>query len=237
MKSLTISNRLFSESVWQRMFETSAIRLEEKRASFFKSMASLENLRETADYDTGSITSASAWALYCTAYYFQPLTTLEIGTFIGRSTLSIAMGMDDAGISGGTIHTCDLSNDIKLPEATKTKITQYPKQSSTDMLKTLIATLGQTNKFEMIHIDGRLQDQDCKFLDKIRSPEMIIALDDYESLEKGVANHMNLKDAGILEHYQFVYPTSEALLQKFGFKDHSTTALLLPEFLIQHTSQ
>ncbi len=237
MTPLTISTRLLSEAVWQRIFEASAPRLEANRDIFYKSIGELEGLRQTADYNTGSITTASAWVLYSLAFYFQPRTVLEIGTFIGRSTLSMAMGMDHAGTNDGTIHTCDLSNDIELPDITRTKIVQYPMQSSTDMLQTLTALTEQAAQFDMAHIDGRLQASDHALLDKLRSPDMIIALDDYEGLEKGVANHMNMKAAGILEHYLFVYPASEGLLQKFGFKDHSTTGLLLPKTLIQFTSQ
>ena len=58
----------------------------------------------------------------------------------------------------------------------------------------------------MIHIDVRLQDQDFKLLDKIRSPEMIVALDDFEGLEKGMANYTKMHDKGLLESYQLVYP-------------------------------
>ena len=50
--------------------------------------------------------------------YFQHRTTLsqkvlEVGTFIGKSTYSMALG-SDLSLSKTIIHTCDFSNNISV---------------------------------------------------------------------------------------------------------------------------
>ena len=63
----------------------------------FRVLLSLEELRQNADYNTGSISTSSAWALYSVTSLFQPRMVLEVGTFIGKSTMSMAIAMDDSG--------------------------------------------------------------------------------------------------------------------------------------------
>src|SRR5262249_16837355 len=72
MRTIDISIRLLSEAVWKRILEASAYRLVEKKEKFFETMASLEALRQQAEYDTGSISTASAWILYSLSFYFRP---------------------------------------------------------------------------------------------------------------------------------------------------------------------
>lgn len=198
-------------------------------------MASLEALRKTADYNTGSISAASAWALYSLVGYFGPQRILEIGTFIGKSTLAMALAADDFGIST-EIHTCDMSNSIELPAHAKTRIIQYQKHTSTQMLEKLIAA-NSGGKFEMLYLDGRLQNEDFPFLEKLCSPRVIVVCDDFEGHEKGVANLINARNGGLLPQHILIYPPPEPLLQKFGFCDHSTTAFVLPQAALRLTAQ
>ena len=209
----------------------------ELRSLRYKRLLKSFELRASADYNTGSIPAASAWLLYSVAYAFQPQFVLEIGTFIGRSTVSLALGIADSGVQGGEIHSCDWSNDIELPSLASTSIIQYPKQSSLDMLTKIAMNPGTDKKFELMHLDGRIQDDDFQTLEKITSPDVIFALDDFEGMEKGVINYMKLREFGLLNSYHLVYPPTGTLLRRFGFNTPSTTALLIPGESISYTLQ
>ena len=51
----------------------------------FSELLNLEKLRKKADYNTGTISNAAAWCLYCIVKYFSPKNIMEIGTFIGKA--------------------------------------------------------------------------------------------------------------------------------------------------------
>ena len=48
-----------------------------------------------ADYNTGSISFAGSWSLYSWSKYFEPCKIVEVGTFIGKSTWSMAKALDE----------------------------------------------------------------------------------------------------------------------------------------------
>lgn len=236
MKPLEISTRLLSEAVWKKLFEASASRYLEKQQEFFRLMASLEALRGQAAYNTGSITTAAAWSLYALAHYFGPRRMLEVGTFIGKSTLALALGADDAG-TGIDLHTCDMSNQLTLPRASKCAIRQYPGKSSTAMLAEIAAQERADGPFDLLYLDGRLQAQDFPLLAQICSPDLVVALDDFEGVEKGVANLINIRSHQFVPSHLLIYPCAESLLRQFGFMDHSSTALLIPQQALRLTAQ
>ena len=74
------------------MFED--IKKETTQTDFFKNIDSLDNLRDQSSYNTGSISSTTAWLLYSTTLFFKPEKILEIGSFIGKSTFSMAYAAD-----------------------------------------------------------------------------------------------------------------------------------------------
>ena len=158
MRTVDLSFRLLSEAVWQRVLEASAFQLQSKRTWFFETVAKQDELRKHADYNTGSISASSSWLLYSLAIYFRPTLVAEVGTFIGKSTLSIALGLDEV-TTHGEIHTCDASNAIDLPTVAKTKIVQYKKTNSTEMFGRLTGG-GHTGKIDFLMLDGRLQPGD-----------------------------------------------------------------------------
>jgi hypothetical protein len=135
---IRLSVRLFSKIFWEIMFSQSDELISEKN-TLLNRLKPLEDLRLNAKYNTGSITFGSAWCIYLAAKYFKVKKVIEIGTFIGKSTISIASAMDEHAIDG-VVHTCDFSNDIKLPWNGKTKIYQYPMASSNQMLQKLSGT-------------------------------------------------------------------------------------------------
>jgi predicted O-methyltransferase YrrM len=234
--NISISHKIMSSVTWGRILENSSFILSYEKENFYRQLDELENLRVNAAYNTGSISASTAWLLFSTSYYFKSKKVIEIGTFIGKSTIAIAMGMhkefDDC-----EIHTCDASNDIKLPNVKNVKITQYPKLGSSEMLQSLEANASNNGIFDLIHIDGRLMPNDYKPLKKILSDKAIIVIDDFEGVEKGVINAINLKNNGFEEDYFLVYPPEEKLLKKYGLSSSSTTGLLLPKKIITLSAQ
>ena len=112
---------------------------------------------------------------------------MEIGTFIGKSSWSMAKAQDDGYIENSYLVTCDFSNDINIPWGGKTKFKQYKKQSSTNML--------QQEKVspDLVFIDGRMQNEDLILFEKLLHKDTVILLDDFEGVEKGVINYMVFK--------------------------------------------
>lgn len=235
MRSINLSTHVLSDVMWSRVFENSASRRLESGAEFFRTLGSLDALRDKAQYKTGSISTAAQWALYSLAYLWQPQLVLEVGTYIGKSTIALALGADASRIDC-EIHTCDASNTFDLPKCSKARVVQYPGSPSTQMLTEMVED-GFAGKVELMHIDGRIGKDDIALMARLAAPDAIIALDDFEGIEKGVANLFNLRAAKVFaEHFAF-NPPSERLLQQWGIHDRCTTCLLVPRELIRFTAQ
>ena len=130
------------------------------------------------------------------------------------------------------IATCDDSNDIKLPWNGNTKINQYGLSSSTIMME------NEKEKFDFIFLDGRLQKEDMKFLDKLCHEKTIFVLDDFEGIEKGVANLMALQSIPNFKRYFLIRPPSSSFLKKINpFSETCPTAVFLPLSLIVFVNQ
>jgi predicted O-methyltransferase YrrM len=178
----------------------------------------LERLRAQADYNTGSISDTDAIDLQHIVSHFQPMVVAEVGTFIGRSTAAMALAMP----KGGVIHTCDASNAIALPELNPdVQVVQYPRKGSTEMFEGLISAKA---KVDLFYIDGRLSPKDTRLVWELAHDKTVIVLDDFEGVEKGVANAMLLLQQ--FPNYALVYP-----------RDIGKTAMMLPSGLLQFTAQ
>lgn len=234
MRNLNLPVRLLSDAVWRILFETLAFEAAHKD-SFLAKLHSLEALRTSADYDTGSISTISAWSLYAATRTFQPETILEVGTFIGKSTIAMGIGAD-TGKAPCTIHTCDFSNDIKLPALCKSAIVQYVKKSSSQMIAEMHAQ-NLAGTVDFIHLDGRLQDQDFQPLAALCKPTAVFAFDDFEGIEKGVVNYSKALESGLFPSRVLIPPCSADVARAFGFVDVSRTALWMPNKLINLTAQ
>lgn len=235
MRTIDLSTRLLSEAVWGRIFEHSAARYRDEGRGLFDALGGLDALRVKAQYNTGSIGTAAQWALYALANLWSPAVVAEVGTFIGKSAVSIARGCDAAGIESA-IHTCDMSNTFELPVLSRSRVIQYPGSASTQMLSEMVED-GLVGKVDLFHIDGRLSKEDVGLMLQLASPDAIVALDDFEGIEKGVANLFNLRAAGAFSGHCTIYPPSETLLRRFGFWDHALAALLVPRNLLRFTAQ
>ncbi len=120
---------------------------------------------------------------------------------------------------------------VKVPQAA---LVQYPKQSSTQMFKSLA---DENVKLDLLHLDGRLTDEDMALLPQLVKDQTLFTLDDFEGLEKGVANAQRLMHTlGNVAHF-LIYPPERDTLAHFGLRDGCTTAMLLPRCLFQITVQ
>lgn len=235
MRSINLSSFVISEAMWFRIFEHAMPRWMDSSGPLFKALGSLDVLREKAQYQTGSISTASQWALYSLAYYWRPAVVAEVGTFIGKSTIAMALGAD-AGRMGCEVHTCDMSNNIDLPVSAQARVVQYPGSGSTQMFGEMVED-GYAGRVQLMHIDGRLTREDIVLMAQLAAPDALIALDDFEGTEKGVANLFNIRAAKALGTHMLFYPPGEALLQRLGLHDRSTTAVLVPRDSVQFTAQ
>jgi len=230
MNKFRLSSRLFSYVFWESILSSTDIN-DGKREKLFQELSSLEKLRKKADYNTGSISNAASWCLYCIVKYFRPQNIMEIGTFIGKSSWSMARAQDDEGIVNGYLATCDFSNDISIPWNGRTKIKQYKKQSSTNMLNL------EEKCPDLIFIDGRIQNEDLLLLENLLTKNTIILIDDFEGIEKGVVNYMNLKKLKACNNHFLIYPCERLKLKEFGENSYSSTAVMLPNNFIELVAQ
>jgi hypothetical protein len=226
---IRLSPRVLSDLFWNAVLVLDEERGREKAALLTRNEA-LEPLRDLAEYKTGSISFAQSWLLYSVVRYFQFRRAVEIGTFIGRSASAIGSGMDDAGVQG-EIFTCDFSNSMPLPWSGRSTLRQFPKTSSTDMLKQL------EGEFDFVFLDGRLSNDDLPLLDARITDATVIGIDDFEGMEKGVANLFSLARISKLQRHYLLYPPSEALLARHGFSSYSLMAILLPVSMFEFAKQ
>lgn len=235
MRTLDISTRLLSEAVWTRIFENSAARHLDTGSTFFQTLGRLDALREQAQYKTGSISTSAQWTLFSLCYLWRPAVVVEVGTYIGKSTIAMALGADAASVEA-ELHTCDMSNTFSLPVLSQSRVIQYPGSSSSQMLSEM-AEDGYQGRVQLFHIDGRLAKEDIGLMSQVASADAVIALDDFEGMEKGVANLFNLRASGAFASHVTLYPPSEQLLRGLGFWDHGSCGLLIPRELIRFTAQ
>lgn len=179
-----------------------------------------EGLRDQATYNTGSLHREDMRDIMDIVAYFRPTLIAEVGTFIGRSTYSLAVGAGDKA----TVYTCDASNNIQLPPMPEkaARVVQFPNTTSTDMFRALLNDKNLGRKIDLFYIDGRVSEEDRALMAQLSNDRTIIVLDDFEGVEKGVANGMLLGEAKHL----LIYPRRGA-----------KTAVLLPAAMLKLTAQ
>ena len=218
MKKYGITHYEIGEAFWKRVFE-SAEAFSYRKDELKKTLALQDSLRPKADYNTGSIDSCTEWALYSIISYFRPKTILEIGTFIGKSTISMALALDHMGCPG-LIQTCDHSNGFDIGWSGKTKIIQNFKTNSTEMLLKINTTQ------DLLFVDGRLNDADLRILQTENFQNTVIIFDDTLGTEKGVVNQV-LVDQNIKDRVTISPPSSD-ILKTYNFYFPSVVSLSLP---------
>jgi len=197
---------------------------------FFDTISGLELNRVKAAHDTGSINNSNAWCLYSLTRYFKPTIIAEVGTFIGRSTISMDEALQDVYVRDAVIHTCDAASDISLDQYASCNIVQYPKKMSTEMLQAI------TSKVDMFFLDGRIVPEDVDLILGLSHNSSVIVLDDFEGTEKGVANFMALARLTQMGYTVF-YPPDSNTLSKYGLFEYSNLAMIVPYNIIRFTNQ
>jgi len=210
MKDFLISRIAFSDFFWERIGYGRPLTLAQE--------AACQALYDQADYQTGSLTEHDVRDVSALANAFTPATVCEVGTFVGRSTYALANSMNS-----GTIWTCDSSNALDLPSpGNAVTIRQFKKTNSTDMFGKAMA---ERQKFDLFYIDGRLTQRDAELMGECMDARSIIVLDDFEGVEKGVANASILLNS-VAAGCTLIYP-----------KPGRKTAVLLPFTRIRFVPQ
>lgn len=196
------------------------------------------SLREAADHATGSVNLVDAFNLFSIVKYFGFSTVIEVGTYIGNSTLAMAYAMD-ANKLGGRIFTCDVTNDIELPNPFgHVEIVQYRKQSSEEML-TQLAASGVVCDF--LYLDGRIPDSEIGLIESVTHEHTVVAVDDFEGIEKGVENMLKLKPMPRFARHFIIYPPTNDIFRELPLGQspiqRSQTAVLFPASRISFTRQ
>jgi len=233
LDAIRINRKKLSEAAWTFLLEHSAPYKKTEMEMLFKKSLLLEDLRNQASYNTGSITTATMWSIFSTCLYFQPKMVAEVGTFIGKSTLSIASAMEISRHEAFGIFTCDFSNNISLKFDSRIPVQQFPLQPSTAMFLEMIKN---DIRCDVLFLDGRLQGADLNLLPSILHEKSIILLDDFEGVEKGCVNAMVLMQS-LGKNYHLIYPPSRHALELQGLVDDCSLAILVPKSLVSFTDQ
>lgn len=232
MQQIRINRQNLSKLFFEVIFQNSGDFLHGGWVGLREDLRKLDELRGQADYNTGSINPSAAFVLYAICDYLQPTTIAEVGTFIGKSTLAMARAIENQ--PNAVIHTCDFSNSIELSLSTRARVVQYKKQSSTQMFE----MLGKSKiRVDVLALDGRLNAKDLTLLADIVHEKTVIILDDFEGVEKGVANGNLLLSSSLFKNYLLIYPPSFESLRQLGFLSGCTTAVIIPASLFAYTAQ
>ncbi len=233
MENIRINQCRLSQIAWEQIFEQATPWRHTVFDALMQRTSQLDSLRALATYNTGSITTSAIWSLFSATLFFRPQRIAEVGTFIGKSTFSMAAAIDQYRPEGGEIYTCDFSNNIPLGLESATAIVQYPLKSSTDMLADLVQ---QRLSIDLLLLDGRLQPEDFALLSNLLHRDSVILLDDFEGVEKGVTNAASLM-ASLKSSHALLYPPARELLQAHGLRDSCTLAMIVPLSLVHFTAQ
>ncbi|MDF3031850.1 MAG: hypothetical protein K0R03_2408 [Moraxellaceae bacterium] len=195
--------------------------------------AELETHRARMSYNTGSISLSAGVFLFMVCNTFKPKVVVEVGTFLGKSTTAMALGMSWNDSTERHIYTCDKDNPCLLAASIgPVRIHPHSGQTSTEMFRHLVS---QGVKADILSLDGRLTAEDLPLLSDLCHSETVVLLDDFEGIEKGVVNYQALMS--LLPNYLFMPPVMSSRLQAFGVVDPHCTAMLMPTSLLAITRQ
>ena len=191
----------------------------------------LDNYISKMDYKTGSISLLGGITLYMLIKYFQPRKVFEVGTFIGRSTVAMALGISQY-CDDGIIYTCDKDNDFYLDELKLgCEIRGDGKTLSTEALKKVSE---KEDSMDFFFFDGILQNSDLEYIAQLSGENTILATDDFEGISKGVINFLFLKQLPCFSSYILVHPCPVGLLDfVHSYGSRSVIALLVPQTILQ----
>jgi len=177
---------------------------------------------------TGSISRKSAELIWLLARYFEPKSIAEVGTYIGRSTLSLYKGAEQTLAS---LSTCDVSFSAwRAPDNdAKSKIRYFGKTGSQEMFKALA---DEGAKIDLFMLDGRITAPDLELIEQLYTPKSVFIVDDFEGVEKGVENVFLLRNR--FKDLLLLSPEPELSV---GWHDSHCLAVLVPIGNVQITRQ
>lgn len=236
MNIFKINPNDLSNIFWNKVFTLTSPYVSQK-LEFFKFINSLEANKKKAEYNTGSISGSTAWALYSLSYYFQPKSFVEIGTFIGKSLFSMMLGSRAGSCSNEKLiaYSCDNKNNITLPKKNNLIIKQFNKKISTEMFK----SISKNSKIDLFHFDGRIIPEDINYIKNFSTEKTIYIFDDFETIEKGIVNFSLLVENNLIDRKKFclIKPPEEIILNKFDLYERCNTALVIPYSLVNFSNQ
>lgn len=227
MSSLYLSETMIARSFWTELRSTTHATAAARDFDEIIYPHS-QHVAKSFPTQTGSISRQSAELVWLIARYFEPKNVAEVGTYIGRSTLSLFQG---ARTSLELIATCDMSYDVwRAPEGeAQSKIRYFGKTSSQDMFQVLAA---EGKKIDLFLFDGRISMPDLDLIEQLSTPRSVFIIDDFEGVEKGVKNVFHLREK--FPNHIFLGPDSAL---SAGWNDSHCLALLVPAGNIQVTRQ
>lgn len=204
-----------ADAFWRNLVVRWQAELRNQLGELDFSAVEAEKLRQQADYNTGSVPTATTMALTALCAELKPSVTFEIGTFIGNTTRVLAR-------YSGYTYTCDKDNAILLRLA---NVFEYPKTTSTDALKQMAA---EETVVDLFFADGRVMPDDVPLIERVTHAETIFALDDCYQLEKGAVNVDMLIRALPARRLFYLPPPRGELFTTFGVPGYTTLGLLVP---------
>lgn len=228
MRNFQITQGYFSRLFWRTVFDYSLAHGSLRR-KVEKNFEQSEDLRELANYDTGSISLGECISLMCVSNYFKPHSVVEVGTYIGRSTYALSLGIKNAPDVPGRLFTCDASNNIKVEVAHDVQLYQHPGSMSYDMMA------GIRDNVDMFFLDGSLVEADVSHIQRLSHPKTIFIIDDFEGTEKGIMNIIQLRK--LLQKYFLVYPPQDDTLCRYGITRPNKLVVALPRVVLELKAQ
>lgn len=232
MYSIPISAQSLGFVVWRYFLASNEYELRSSIDVIANAMTECEITRVLMDKKTGSISLASSVLLHSVIRSLKPRSIFELGTFIGNSTVSMALALDLNG--SGKIYTCDGSNSFHLPTIAKAPIHPYPHTNSIDALKDVMK---REKSIDLFFLDGRIQKDDARLISQLSHNFTTIVFDDFEGMEKGVSNLMVLRATSAFDEHVLIHPPSQELLAEFGLHSMAPTAMLVPKTALRFTAQ
>ena len=227
-----LSSHWLSAAFWETVFARAYEQLPEALPAILSNYKRCEAFRKGAGYNTGSISVAAGVCLYAVCRYFEVAQVVEVGTFIGKSTSSMALAIGQS-TSSGVLYTCDKDNACFKPwDGIGCQVRSFPQKSSTEMLAEVAKSTG---KIDLFYFDGRIMPPDIPQILQLSTPGTLYVFDDFEGTEKGVANIAALRAS--LKGYVLIEPCAPALLERYGIQGRSLAALLINTANLNVTAQ
>jgi len=227
-----LSSHWLSVAFWETVFERVYEQLPEALPAILSNYKRCEAFRKGAGYNTGSISVAAGVCLYAVCRTFEVGQVAEVGTFIGKSTSSMALALGQ-NTSSGVLYTCDKDNACFKPwDGIGAQVRSFPQKTSTEMLAEVAKSTG---KIDLFYFDGRIQPADIPQILQLSTPGTLYVFDDFEGTEKGVANIASLRAS--LKGHVLIEPCAPALLERYGIQGRSLAALLINTANLNVTAQ